>query len=84
MGAVAPVRWSAASRPAIVGFVNRLDLDDLIRKIRTTDPDLVAAADEVDRDLLEWFASLPLDERLARATSMGATLEELRRARTAR
>jgi hypothetical protein len=51
----------------------------LIERIRATDPDVVAAADEVDGDLLDWFATLSPEERLRRASRMGAELEAMRR-----
>jgi hypothetical protein len=61
----------------------RLRFDALLRRLRTDDPDLVAAASEVDDDLLDWFATLSPSERLDRAARMGAELERLRLARRA-
>jgi hypothetical protein len=53
----------------------------LLERVRAADPDLVAAAGEVDRDLLDWFATLTPRERIDRAAHMGAELERLRRGR---
>jgi hypothetical protein len=53
----------------------------LLERVRAADPDLVAAASEVDRDLLDWFATLTPRERIDRAARMGAELERLRRGR---
>jgi len=61
--------------------VSRQDLDGLLQRVRAIDPDLVLAADEVDGDLLDWFAGLSPRERLNRAARMGAELESLGRAR---
>jgi hypothetical protein len=46
-----------------------------------TDADLVLAADETDRDLIAWFATLPLRQRLDHAARMAAELSRLRDAR---
>ena len=54
---------------------------ELLERIRAVDPDLVSAAGEVDRDLVDWFATLTPRQRLDRAAGMGADLERLRRAR---
>lgn len=48
------------------------------------DADLVLAADEADRELLDWFATLALRQRLDRAARMAFSLERLRGARTTR
>ena len=53
-------------------------LEDVLAAILREDPDLLAAADEVDRDLLDWFATLPLEERLDRALRMAREYEEIR------
>lgn len=53
-------------------------LAEVLEAIRSEDPDLLAAADEVDRDLLTWFATLPLDERLDRAGRMAREYGEIR------
>ena len=47
------------------------------------DADLVLAADEADRSLIDWFATLSPRQRLDRATAMAADLERLRDARRA-
>jgi hypothetical protein len=58
---------------------------DAIRKrLLQVDADLVLAADEADRDLIDWFATLPLRQRLNRAARMAVDLERLREARGAR
>jgi hypothetical protein len=48
------------------------------------DADLVLAADETDLDLLAWFATLPVRQRLSRAARMAAELARLRDARRVR
>jgi hypothetical protein len=53
-------------------------------RLLQVDADLVLAADEADQDLLDWFATLPLRQRLDRAAGMAACLIHLRDARTAR
>lgn len=53
-------------------------------RLLQVDSDLVLAADETDSDLLDWFATLSLRQRLDRAARMAASLEQLRDARTAR
>jgi hypothetical protein len=53
-------------------------------RLLQTDADLVLAADETDLDLLAWFATLPVKQRLSRATRMAAELARLRDARRAR
>ena len=53
-------------------------------RLLQTDADLVLAADETDLDLLAWFATLPLRQRLNRAGRMAAELARLRDARRAR
>ncbi len=53
-------------------------------RLLQVDADLVLAADEADGDLLDWFATLPLRQRLDRAAKMALSLERLRDARTAR
>lgn len=53
-------------------------------RLLQTDADLVLAADETDLDLLAWFATLPLRQRLSRAARMAAELARLRDARRAR
>jgi hypothetical protein len=50
-------------------------------RLLQTDADLVLAADETDRDLIAWFATLPLRQRLERAAGMAAELARLRDAR---
>lgn len=52
-------------------------------RLLQTDADLVLAADETDRDLLAWFATLPPRQRLDRAACMAAELARLRDARRA-
>jgi hypothetical protein len=52
-------------------------------RLLQVDADLVLAADEVDRDLLDWFATLPLRQRLDRAARTATCLMQLRDARTA-
>jgi len=52
----------------------------LIERLRMVDPDVIIAADEVDGDLLDWFATLSLSARLDRAARMAAELKDLRRA----
>ena len=56
-------------------------LERIIRRLRSIDPDLVAAADEVDGSLLAWFATLSVEERLNRAGRMAADLQEMQDAR---
>jgi hypothetical protein len=46
------------------------------------DPDLLAAAAEVDRAPLRWARSLSPREKLRHAASMNRTIERLRRAKT--
>ena len=53
-------------------------------RLLQTDADLVLAADETDLDLLAWFATLPLRQRLDRAARMAAELARLRDARRTR
>lgn len=53
----------------------------LRERLLRLDPDLVQAADETDRDLIAWFAALPLEERLGRASRMATTLGRMRDAR---
>jgi hypothetical protein len=53
-------------------------------RLLQVDADLVLAADEADQDLLDWFATLSLRQRLDRAAGMASSLERLRHARTAR
>jgi hypothetical protein len=53
-------------------------------RLLRVDADLVLAAEEADRDLLDWFTTLSLRQRLDRAARMAASLEQLRNARTAR
>jgi hypothetical protein len=53
-------------------------------RLLQVDADLVLAADETDSDLLDWFATLSLRQRLDRAARMAVSLEQLRDARTAR
>lgn len=53
-------------------------------RLLQVDVDLVLAADEIDLDLLDWFATLPLQHRLDRAARMAFSLEQLRNARAAR
>lgn len=62
-------------------LASRRLFDALIECLRVADPDVVLAADEVDGDLLDWFATLSLRARLDRAVRIAAWLEELRRAR---
>ncbi|MEO8314040.1 MAG: hypothetical protein ABI645_04520 [Pseudomonadota bacterium] len=54
------------------------------QRLLQVDADLVLAVDETDPDLLDWFATLTLRERLDRAAGMASSLEQLRDARTAR
>ena len=53
-------------------------------RLLQVDADLVLAADEADRDLLDWFAMLTLRQRLDRAARMAVDLERLHDARGAR
>lgn len=53
-------------------------------RLLQVDADLVLAADETDQDLLDWFATLPLRQRLDRAASTAFSLERLRDARATR
>lgn len=50
----------------------------LLERVRAVDPDLVLAADEVDSDLVDWFATLSPRHRLDRAAQMGEELQRLR------
>jgi len=50
----------------------------LRERLLVADPDVVAAADEVDRDLIDSFGALPIRGRLNRAGRMAAQLESLR------
>jgi hypothetical protein len=59
-------------------------LASVIERLAVDDPDLLRAADEVDVDLLRWFAQLSPRERLDRACRAGADLERLRHARRLR
>lgn len=45
-----------------------------------TDPEILAAAAEVDRSLLAWFGSLSPDERLQYAARQARLLSEARAA----
>ena len=47
-------------------------------RLLQTDADLVLAADETDLDLLAWFATLPVRQRLSRAARMAVDLARLR------
>ncbi|MEM9459382.1 MAG: hypothetical protein AAGF11_34705 [Myxococcota bacterium] len=51
----------------------------LERVLASTDPQLVAAADEVDVSLLWWSLGLTPLERLRACTRTASTLERLRR-----
>jgi hypothetical protein len=70
-----------AATAAILLVVGEDSFDVVLERLRALDPDVVLAADEVDGDLLDWFATLPLRVRLDRAARMAAELEDLRRAR---
>jgi hypothetical protein len=52
-------------------------------RLMQADPDLVLAADEADLDLIAWFATLTLRQRLDRAAGMATELARLRDARRA-
>jgi len=58
--------------------------DTIRERLWQADPDVVLAAEETDGDLLDWFAALPLRQRLERAARMAASLAQLRDARTTR
>ncbi len=58
--------------------------DTIRERLLQSDPDVVLAAEETDGDLLDWFAALPLRQRLERAARMAASLAQLRDARTTR
>jgi non-ribosomal peptide synthetase component F len=64
--------------------VSSTTFDALLERVRVEDPDLVLAAEEIDRDLLDWFATLTPRQRLDRAARMGTELERLRRDRRSR
>ena len=49
-------------------------LEALTDRLRAIDSDLVAAADEVDGAMLDWLATLTVEERLSRAGRMAADL----------
>jgi hypothetical protein len=53
------------------------------KRLLQTDADIVLAADEADRDLISWFATLPARQKLERATGMAAELARLRDVRRA-
>jgi hypothetical protein len=55
----------------------------LCERLLQKDADLVLAADEVDRDLIAWFATLSSRQRLDRAAGMAVDLARLGDARRA-
>jgi len=80
---------SAACRKAVLAFarlqrVTPNQYDTIRERLWQADPDVVLAAEETDGDLLDWFAALPLRQRLERAARMAASLAQLRDARTTR
>lgn len=54
--------------------------DDVERAVALRDPDLIAAAREIDRTLLRWSLELTPLERLRACTQATSTLERLRHA----
>jgi len=52
--------------------------EELTRRIKARDPDLVAAVDEVDWTLLRWSLGLSALERLRASTQTANTLGRLR------
>lgn len=54
--------------------------EELTRRIKARDPDLVAAVDEVDWTLLRWSPGLSPLERLRASTQTANTLARLRNA----
>jgi hypothetical protein len=55
-------------------------VDEVERAVAAIDPELVAAAHEVDRTLLRWSLGLTPLERLRACTQATGTLERLRHA----
>ena len=60
---------------------SRQEVDAIYERVRLIDPDLVAAAEEQDSELIHWYSSLEPKQRLRRGVRAGEAFQRLRDAR---